>query len=131
MSRPLKYHEAVEMLRSFVVWFQTEEEETAHSCGNWDGGNPKECDRCKWRRAAYDMERIIQALTAPAPDNPSQDWEPESLRVVQLAYRKHVLEDPDIGWAELEDKLADALANAMGPGNFTAWLESQNKEATE
>ena len=43
------------------------------------------------------------------------------------AYRKHVSDDPSIGWDELGDILCDALCNAMGSDEFVKWNESYSQ----
>jgi hypothetical protein len=45
------------------------------------------------------------------------------LEACQMAYRKHVLDDDDVGWDELADVLAAALSNEMGK-EFCVWLDS-------
>ena len=45
------------------------------------------------------------------------------LVAVQLAYRKHWLDDPNIGWEELGNFLYNTLAEEMGDQEFIAWLE--------
>lgn len=45
------------------------------------------------------------------------------LLAIELAYRKHSLDDPDIGWQELGDVLCDELCNAYGGDIFASWLE--------
>jgi len=42
---------------------------------------------------------------------------------VKMAYRKHHLDDPSIGWDELSDVLHLALCNEMGDRAFLEWLE--------
>ena len=52
------------------------------------------------------------------------------LEACQWAYRKHHLNDNNIGWSELSDRLLDALCNAMGNHGFDNWLHdltTQNK----
>jgi len=52
------------------------------------------------------------------------------LEACQCAYRKHALNDDNIGWEELSDKLLDALCNAMGNHGYDNWLhdlKAQNK----
>lgn len=44
------------------------------------------------------------------------------LSVAQMCYRKHHLDDADVGWNELSDKLCNALCNAMGDKEFQRWL---------
>jgi hypothetical protein len=41
---------------------------------------------------------------------------------VKRAYRKHWLNDPDIGWHELGEVLHDALCNSLGDKGFVEWL---------
>lgn len=63
-----------------------------------------------------DSSRKISILNAP-----------ELLEAVKLAYRKHHLDDPDIGWDELSDKLGDALNNAMGADGYLAWMAAMGR----
>ena len=44
------------------------------------------------------------------------------LDAVKMAYRKHHLDDPSIGWDELSDVLMMALCNEMGDQGFQNWL---------
>lgn len=44
------------------------------------------------------------------------------LEAVKLAYRKHQLDDPDIGWDELGNTLCDVICNAIGSDGFCEWL---------
>lgn len=46
------------------------------------------------------------------------------LGVAKLAYRKHALDDPEIGWDELQDALYEAVCNAIGDDEYVAWVES-------
>jgi hypothetical protein len=50
---------------------------------------------------------------------------PEMLEMLKMVWRKHVSDDPSIGWEELGDKLGDTLSNAMGVEAFNEWLESE------
>lgn len=59
--------------------------------------------------AAYDNATLIACV-------------PEMLEMLKLVYRKHCRDDASIGWDELEDKLGNALSNAMGPEGFADWL---------
>jgi len=45
------------------------------------------------------------------------------LEAVKLAYRKHHLGDPSIGWDELSDKLLNVLCETMGDRAFIKWVE--------
>lgn len=47
----------------------------------------------------------------------------ESIDILKLTYRKHVLNDDSIGWNELSDKLCDAICNIWGIENFNKWIE--------
>jgi len=44
------------------------------------------------------------------------------LDAVKMAYRKHHLDDPSVGWDELSDVLMIALCNEMGDKGFQSWL---------
>lgn len=44
------------------------------------------------------------------------------LDAVKMAYRKHHLDDPSVGWDELSDVLMVALCNEMGDKGFQNWL---------
>jgi len=43
------------------------------------------------------------------------------LSALQLAYRKHHLDDDNVGWEELSDALCHALCEAMGDEGFQRW----------
>jgi hypothetical protein len=47
----------------------------------------------------------------------------ELLDTVKLVYMKHCLNDPEIGWEELSDKLLNTLCNVMGDKGYQEWLE--------
>ena len=51
---------------------------------------------------------------------------PDMLDALQMAYRKHHLDDPSIGWDELSDRLGDVLSNVMSPETFVQWLQEVN-----
>lgn len=53
------------------------------------------------------------------------------LDAAQLAYRKHHLDDPDIGWDELSEQLYLALTNAMGDQEFIKWLAQYSKNGAD
>lgn len=48
------------------------------------------------------------------------------LDACKLTYRKHVMNDPNIGWEELSDYLCDALCNEIGDAKFVVWADKQN-----
>jgi len=68
---------------------------------------------------------ICRGMTGPAKrDNATLiACTPELLEAVKLAYRKHHLDDPSIGWDELSEKLLDALCNAMGADGYLEWVK--------
>jgi hypothetical protein len=85
------------------------------------------------KQELVDKFRAIDASMAdldapPAAPVPVLE-ENELVEAVKFAYRKHHLEDENIGWDELSDKLADALSNAMGPRGFADWLDALRQEA--
>ena len=45
------------------------------------------------------------------------------MKVLKMAYRKHVLEDDSIGWNELSDALGSVLAIKMGDDKFVKWVD--------
>ena len=50
------------------------------------------------------------------------------LNAVKLAYRKHHLDDPSIGWEELSDKLHTILCEVMSDKVFCEWLDAQKAD---
>ena len=50
---------------------------------------------------------------------------------VQLAYRKHVLDDDGIGWQELSETLQTTLAEALGDQAFQDWLATVAEQCRE
>ena len=46
-----------------------------------------------------------------------------TMEACKMAYRKHAMGDDSIGWNELSDVLAAALANGMGDKRFVTWLD--------
>lgn len=44
------------------------------------------------------------------------------LNAVQMAYRKHHMDDESIGWEELDQILFDALCNSMGDCGYQKWM---------
>jgi hypothetical protein len=51
-----------------------------------------------------------------------------SLRVLQMAYRKHQLRDARVGWDELGNRLCDAISNIIGGNEFAEWCEEAYQE---
>lgn len=47
------------------------------------------------------------------------------LNAVKLAYRKHHLDDPSVGWEELSNALFNTLCDAMGDVGFYEWLKNK------
>lgn len=52
------------------------------------------------------------------------------LYAVKMAYRKHHLSDPSIGWEELSGILLHALCEYMGDDEFCKWLKEARNEPT-
>jgi hypothetical protein len=52
------------------------------------------------------------------------------LNACKKAYRKHVMDDPDIGWTEVGNELGEALAEVMGDVEFNRWSEKTAKDKT-
>lgn len=50
------------------------------------------------------------------------------LNACKYAYRKHVLNDFDIGWDELSEILHAALCEAMGDNEYNKWLDDYYNE---
>ncbi len=46
------------------------------------------------------------------------------LNACKMAYRKHHLDDPNIGWGELGIVLLDAICEAIGDDGYSEWLQS-------
>ena len=61
-----------------------------------------------------ELSRVTKATTRKEAD---------LLGAVKWAYRKHCLEDDNIGWSELSDILRNALCEAMTDEGFTKWLK--------
>jgi hypothetical protein len=49
------------------------------------------------------------------------------LTACQAAYRKHYMDDDNIGWDELSDMLRDALCNSMGSDGYHKWLDDVSR----
>jgi hypothetical protein len=53
------------------------------------------------------------------------------LRVAMMAYAKHHLESPHIGWEELGDALMCEITNTIGDDAFIAWGEKIKDESNQ
>lgn len=51
-----------------------------------------------------------------------------ALETLQIVYRKHVLDDPSIGWDELGYRVLDTLCNIMGNDEFNKWRKQYDEE---
>ena len=45
---------------------------------------------------------------------------------LELAYRKHHLNDENVGWDELSEELRDSLCELKGDEKFQRWLKDQS-----
>lgn len=54
--------------------------------------------------------------------------EKKLLVAVQMAYRKHHMNDDSIGWKELSDQLQVVLAEVMGDKGYQAWIHKTRFE---
>jgi len=52
------------------------------------------------------------------------------LEACKRAYRKHVMDDPDIAWSELCESLGATLAEVMGDKEFGKWADKISSEKT-
>lgn len=50
--------------------------------------------------------------------------EAQMLEALKLAYRKHCLDDPEVGSEELGNALLDAICEAIGDEGYQAWVET-------
>lgn len=55
--------------------------------------------------------------------NPSVD----ALELAKWMYRKHYMDDPNIGWEELGARVTDFICNTIGNHEFCEWLENTRK----
>jgi hypothetical protein len=46
---------------------------------------------------------------------------------IQMAYRKHVLNDDRVGWDELADRLQTVICESLGDPAFQVWLAEVTK----
>lgn len=68
-----------------------------------------------WMKWADEAKRLIDDVYGPL------------LEACKLAYRKHVLQDTEIGWEALGDKLNEALVNTMGDDAYNKWMDGLEK----
>lgn len=88
---------------------------------SWRGGYTS--GKIGGQAAAKDKERVIKLRDQLCDQVSSKD---NLLKACQLAYRKHVLNDPVIGWDELGDFLLDAICNEIGDDGYKLWLQQVN-----
>jgi imidazoleglycerol phosphate synthase glutamine amidotransferase subunit HisH len=62
------------------------------------------------------------------PNFKSMTTQNRLLRVLKMAYAKHHLETPHIGWDELSDAMMCEICNTIGDDEFVQWSESINDE---
>lgn len=62
------------------------------------------------------------------PHFASMTQEQRLLRVALMAYAKHLLDSPHIGWEELGDALMCEICNIVGDDAFVEWGERMNAE---
>jgi hypothetical protein len=49
------------------------------------------------------------------------------LETLKRCYLKHHLNDPGIGWDELDDEMFNTLCEAIGDKEFTRWLDEEKE----
>lgn len=54
-----------------------------------------------------------------------------TLLATKMAYRKHVLNDPNIGWDELSDVLLDTLCTVLEEDGYRAWIASLKNDKVQ
>lgn len=65
-----------------------------------------------------------------APDNKGEFDRKVMLETCQKAWRKHVADDPGVGWEELCEALGATLAQVMGDKAFIEWMDKVAPERT-
>ncbi len=80
------------------------------------------------------MSRVLKEHIEQCPEHPlsamkrrAEELEAdrqEAIDMLQMAYRKHVQNDPRIGWNELGESVGDTLSNLMGVDEFCKWQEN-------
>jgi hypothetical protein len=53
------------------------------------------------------------------------------LKATKMAYQKHVMNDPDIGWEELSDVLLDTLCTVLEEDGYRAWIASLKNDKVQ
>lgn len=86
----------------------------------FEWSSAEEYERGKSRQDEAEVKDIIISLQHEIARDESAIS--RLLSAVKLAYRKHHLDDPSIGWDELSDKLMTALCETMGDQEFQKWL---------
>jgi hypothetical protein len=52
----------------------------------------------------------------------------ELLKVMKKAYRKHVMDDPEVGWEELSGDIRGVLRDVMGIEDFDKFVEECSED---
>jgi hypothetical protein len=85
----------------------------------------------------YPEHRLVQAQQVADGDY-ALVWESrlsgtDELEVLKKAYRKHVMDDPEIGWDELGEDFRMVLCNIMGHEGFNKFIDefAADKSASE
>lgn len=81
------------------------------------GNEPYLCQSIHSVISVAEVDRLFAEL------DEARDHEKTLLKAVQVAYRKHHLNDDSIGWEELSTVLLVALCSAMGDDNYQAWMK--------
>jgi len=83
-------------------------------------------------RQVVDLQILVNDLTADKERLIGQvvELQAENERLIELlklAYRNW-LEDPDVAWAELGEKLCDGLCESMGDKDYQEWMQALKGE---
>ena len=68
-----------------------------------------------------DVQRLIGQVVELQAENE------RLIELLKLAYRNW-LEDPDVAWAELGEKLCDGLCESMGDKDYQEWMQALKGE---
>ncbi len=93
---------------------------------------------CRAHETGLASGRICQPHINKMVQAKWKDWIPQATKTAnkvygqlfescQNAYRKHVMEDEDIGWEDLSDQLSLALVSIMGEDEYDKWLDNTDK----